>query len=273
MLASRWPARQQRRSSQSPSRSPWRRQGRAQDLGAHRPGRRWAPPSRRRRGGGSPVGEAQREAESAADPAAEGRHREVALAAADFDQRRQARRRSPGSPSQAAPGAAAPRARGASAAAVTLAPLPCGRPRLTTSAPPAIAASAVPSSEASSATRIRAAGKAPRSARTVAPIRSASLRAATIAASPSSPAACSGPIVGLLFPPMADIEAHITGNVWKIEVEDGDGVSAQRQPRRSPRVGGGGNAVKGPRTTASSRKCTARRSHEVSEGDVLVVLE
>ncbi len=60
-----------------------------------------------------------------------------------------------------------------------LAPLPCGRRRLITSAPARIAASAVPSPEASSATTISAPGKAPARASIVAPIRSASLRAAT----------------------------------------------------------------------------------------------
>ena len=116
------------------------------------------------------MGEAEREAEAAADPAREGGHREVALA--PLDRRRPAApgraAEAPRSPSQSRTSAGAGSTlSAASAAAVTLAPLPCGLPRLTTWAPAASASSAVPSPEASSATQIAAAGKAPRSAATV----------------------------------------------------------------------------------------------------------
>jgi acetyl-CoA carboxylase biotin carboxyl carrier protein len=98
------------------------------------------------------------------------------------------------------------------------------------------------------------------------------LRAATIAASaPSPPAAFSGPIVGLLSPPMADIEAHITGNVWKIEVAVGDQVSdgdtvviLESMKMEIPVESEDDGVVK---------EIRCEEGQAVSEGDVLVVLE
>jgi acetyl-CoA carboxylase biotin carboxyl carrier protein len=137
----------------------------------------------------------------------------------------------------------------------------------------------VPSSEASSATQIAAAGKAPRNAATVAPTRSASLRAATIAAIGHSSAlladdllsALSGPIARLFSPPMPDIEAHITGSVWKIEVgvgdeiSDGDTVVILESMKMEIPVESEDDGV--------VKEIRCQEGQSVSEGDVLVVLE
>jgi len=75
----------------------------------------------------------------------------------------------------------------------------------------------------------------------------------------------------ILSSPMADIEAHITGNVWKIEVAVGDSVSdgdtvvilesmKMEIPVESEDDG-----------TVKEIRCEEGQS--VSEGDVLVVLE
>ena len=75
----------------------------------------------------------------------------------------------------------------------------------------------------------------------------------------------------VLSSPMADIEAHITGNVWKIEVAVGDEVSD-------------GDAVvilesmkmEIPVESEEDGKVKEIRCEEgqaVSEGDVLIVLE
>ena len=237
-----------------------------------------------------PAGEAEREAEAAADPAGEGGDRDVALAPLDrLDQRRQLAAEAPRSPSQSRTSAGAGSAlSAASAAAVTSAPLPCGRPRLTTCAPAAIATSAVPSVEASSATHSAAPGNAPRSAASVAAIRSASLRAATITARESVTAPMAPPYSSaVLHPlnneekeqrmhevssaPMADIEAHITGNVWKIEVAVGDEVSdgdtvviLESMKMEIPVEAEDDGVVK---------EILCEEGQSVSEGDVLVVLE
>ena len=69
---------------------------------------------------------------------------------------------------------------------------------------------------------------------------------------------------------MADIEAHITGNVWKIEVAVGDEVSdgdtvvilesmKMEMPIEAPEAG-----------TVKEIRC--QPSQPVNEGDVLVVL-
>ena len=174
--------------------------------------------------------------------------------------------------------------RAASAAAVTLAPLPCGRPRLTTCAPAASAASAVPSLEASSATQIAASGNSSRSAATVSRIRSASLRAATnrqrMARPPThrpaawffAPGPYRGtPADGVLSFPMPDIEAHITGNVWKIEVavgdevSDGDTVAILESMKMEIPVEAEDDGV--------VKEIRCEEGQSVSEGDVLVVLE
>ena len=131
----------------------------------------------------------------------------------------------------------------------------------------------MPSSEASSATQIAAAGKAPRSAATVAAIRSASLRAATITARPAPPAFPFDVAirVRILSRAMPDIEAHITGNVWKIEVAVGDEVSdgdtvviLESMKMEIPVEAEDDGTVK---------EIRCEEGQSVSEGDVLVVLE
>src|SRR6185503_3214917 len=142
----------------------------------------------------------------------------------------------------------------------------------TTWAPATSAASAVPSVEASSATHTTAAGKAARSAATVAAIRSASFRAATIAAISQPPSSSfSGPIARLFSPPMPDIEAQITGNVWKIEVAvgdevaDGDTVVILESMKMEIPVEVEDDGV--------VKEIRCEEGQSVSEGDVLVVLE
>jgi acetyl-CoA carboxylase biotin carboxyl carrier protein len=98
----------------------------------------------------------------------------------------------------------------------------------------------------------------------VAAIRSASLCAATMAA-------YSGVTGGYCAAPVADIEAHITGTVWKVEVAVGDAVSEgdtvvilesmkMEMPVESEDDG-----------TVAEIRCEEGQS--VQEGDVLVVLE
>ena len=165
----------------------------------------------------------------------------------------------------------------ASAAAVTLAPLPCGRPRLTTWAPADIATSAVPSPEASSATQSSRRGERPaqRGERRGDPIGLVAggddhgealarlgLRHLFRSAPPSR---------ADILPPMADIEAHITGNVWKIEVavgdtvEDGDTVAILESMKMEIPVEAEDDG------TVKEIRCAEGDS--VSEGDVLIVLE
>ena len=94
-------------------------------------------------------------------------------------------------------------------------------------------------------------------------MRSASLRAATITASESVTAA--------IVPAMANIEAHITGNVWKIEVAvgdevaDGDTVVILESMKMEIPVESEDDG------TVKEIRCEEGQS--VSEGDVLVVLE
>jgi len=79
------------------------------------------------------------------------------------------------------------------------------------------------------------------------------------------------PLVDAIHPRMADIEAHITGTVWKIEVAVGDDVSEgdsvvilesmkMEMPVESEDDG-----------KVSEIRCEEGQS--VQEGDVLVVLE
>jgi acetyl-CoA carboxylase biotin carboxyl carrier protein len=70
---------------------------------------------------------------------------------------------------------------------------------------------------------------------------------------------------------MADIEAHITGNVWKIEVEIGDDVEdgdtvviLESMKMEIPVEAEDDGAVK---------EIRCEEGQAVSEGDVLVVLE
>jgi acetyl-CoA carboxylase biotin carboxyl carrier protein len=70
---------------------------------------------------------------------------------------------------------------------------------------------------------------------------------------------------------MADIEAHITGNVWKIEVavgdtvEDGDTVVILESMKMEIPVEAEDDGV--------VREILCEEGQAVSEGDVLVVLE
>lgn len=74
-----------------------------------------------------------------------------------------------------------------------------------------------------------------------------------------------------MSPPMADIEAQITGNVWKIEVavgdavEDGDTVVILESMKMEIPVEAEDDG------TVKEIRCEEGQS--VSEGDVLVVLE
>ena len=71
---------------------------------------------------------------------------------------------------------------------------------------------------------------------------------------------------------MADIEAHITGTVWKIEVTVGDDVDEgdtvvilESMKMEMP--------VEAEDAGRSSRRSTCEEGQAVSEGDILVVLE
>ena len=155
--------------------------------------------------------------------------------------------------------------------------MPCGLPRATTSAPAFIATSEVSSSEPSSATITRTPGSAAVRAATVSPIRSASLRAATIAdvsgqgtlfyRGHGGYSAANPRLEGKL----ANIDAHITGTVWKIEVSKGDEVDEgdtvvilesmkMEMPVEAEDAG-----------TVAEIKC--EEGQAVNEGDTLVVLE
>ena len=145
------------------------RQRRPQDLDPHRP----LPRYRRRRleaaaAADCPMGEAERDPEAAADPPAEGRDCQIALLSPDrLDQRRQLGGRGPEVAVAEQEDLRGEAESAASAAAVTFAPFPWGRRRLTTWAPAASATPWVSSVEASSATQIAAPGNAPRRAATV----------------------------------------------------------------------------------------------------------
>ena len=147
-----------------------------------------------------------------------------------------------------------------------LPPLPCGRRRLVTRAPWASATSGVPSSEASSATQSSTPGKAAARASSVAPIRSASLRAATIA---NTFVIAAADIVPRCM--SMEVEAHITGTVWKVEVavgdqvSDGDTVVILESMKMEMPV-----EVEDDGTVAEIR---CKEGQSVQEGDVLVVLE
>ena len=103
-----------------------------------------------------------------------------------------------------------------------VAPLPCGRRRLDQPGAVAHRDLGVPSVEASSATISRAPGERLGSASSAAPIRSASLRAATI-----TTRAGSGVTAGYCAARVADVEAHITGT---------SGRSRSRSATRSTRA-------------------------------------
>jgi len=75
----------------------------------------------------------------------------------------------------------------------------------------------------------------------------------------------------LLSPPMPDIEAHITGNVWKIEVavgdevSDGDTVAILESMKMEIPVESEDDGI--------VKEIRCEEGQSVSEGDVLVVLE
>ena len=76
--------------------------------------------------------------------------------------------------------------------------------------------------------------------------------------------------VAIKFRLMANIEAHITGNVWKIQVKVGDEVSEEDEViiLESDEDGDPGRVR---RTTAWSRRSSVKRSQSVTEGDVPIV--
>ena len=213
------------------------------------------------------------EAEAAADLALEGGDREIALAVLDrLEQREQAG----GGLAEVAvaeqDGRVARRGRRArrSQAAVMLPPLPCGRLRPITVAPAASATSRVPSSEASSATkRRRGPGRrasAPRSSRRSGRPRCARRRRRRGGA--RSPLSAS---IGDYSRAVADIPAHITGTVWKIEVAVGDQVDEGDDVVILESM-----KMEMPVEAEDSGKVSEIRCEEgqsVAEGDVLVVLE
>ena len=79
------------------------------------------------------------------------------------------------------------------------------------------------------------------------------------------------PAAWLFSPAMPDIEAHITGNVWKIEVavgdtvEDGDTVAILESMKMEIPVESEDDGV--------VKEIRCEEGQSVSEGDVLVVLE
>src|SRR5690242_18652276 len=99
-------------------------------------------------------------------------------------------------------------------------------------------------------------------------MRSASLRAATMTATPIPR---SGVKCGYCAARVADVEAHITGTVWKIEVgvgdevDEGDTVVILESMKMEMPV-----EAEDPGKVAEIR---VEEGQSVSEGDVLVVLE
>ena len=115
---------------------------------------------------------------------------------------------------------------------------------------------------------MRASGNACFSARSVSPRRSASFRAVTITAGTGGtlPHASYEEVVSL-----PDVEAHITGTVWKVEcqvgqeVEEGDTLVILESMKMEMPVEAEDEG------TVKEIKCEEGQS--VSEGDTLVVLE
>ena len=217
---------------------------------------------------------AERDPEASALAPRERGDREVALATLDrLDQGDQLARRlaEVAVAEQDAPRPAPPPESSASAAAVTLPPLPCGRLAADHAWPRGcIATSAVPSSEASSATTSSAPGIACRERvdRVADPV-------GLVAGGDHRRA--SGPVLGVrgtggyCARAMADIEAHITGTVWKIEVKVGDDVSEGDTVVILESM-----KMEMPVEAEDDGKVAEIRCEEgqsVSEGDVLVVLE
>ncbi len=103
------------------------------------------------------------------------------------------------------------------------------------------------------------------------PIRSASLRAATIATRRGGPSLLGSAAIGDYSRGVTDIPAHITGTVWKIEVAVGDDVSLddtvvilESMKMEMPVEAEDSGVVK---------EIRCEEGQSVSEGDVLVVLE
>jgi acetyl-CoA carboxylase biotin carboxyl carrier protein len=97
------------------------------------------------------------------------------------------------------------------------------------------------------------------------------LRAATIATRGRRPLSGSAPTRRVLWRAVANIEAHITGSVWKIEVAVGDQVSEgdtvailESMKMEIPVEAEDDGTVK---------EIRCEEGQSVSEGDVLVVLE
>ena len=191
------------------------------DRGRHRQRRSAAaPPSgrtRARRPGHRPRGGRRRRRRDRRRPRAPRRRAPRAAGPSRRGRRRRAR----------TPAAPAPRRAGARRAAASVAapPLPRCRGAVTTSAPPARPAAAVPSADASSATSTRASGNASRRAASVAaagdrPPRTPRRRRRFRRLS-SRPHRCYRRRRALA---VAEVEAHITGTVWKVEVDVGDAV-------------------------------------------------
>ena len=144
------------------------------------------------------------------------------------------------------------------AAAVMLPPLPCGRRRLTTSAPRARARSEVPSLDASSATMTRAPGNASSRASMVAAIRSASSRAATMTTTSLVPSSGKAAILPRRWRRIMPHSAH---HRHRLEDRGQAGRRGRRgRHRRHPRVHEDGDAGRGRGRRARSRRSAARRA-------------
>src|SRR6185312_2633416 len=170
------------------------------------------------------------------------------------------------------------------AASFAAPPLPMLRSERTTSAPWAAATAALSSPEPSSATTMRASGNAAARAPRVAGRRSASLWAVTITAvaeTIGSGGYSGDPRARLRRPhpvpsdsrrsSVPDVEAHITGTVWRVEVAIGDAVDEgdtvvilESMKMEMPVEAEDPGVVK---------EIRCEEGQAVSEGDTLVVLE
>jgi acetyl-CoA carboxylase biotin carboxyl carrier protein len=246
-------------------------QRRAQDLGPHRA----LAGDRRLRveaaeAADSPAGEAERDPEPAADPPPEGGHGKVALTPLDrLDQRRQLRGRGSevrvAEQDEARLRLVAQRRFG-------------GRghvPPLAVRAPPAHDPRASDHRQLTGPVRRRIVGNPDRRPREHPPQRSNGLPHPICLVAGGDDDRQRVRWIrghdGILCPAMAEIEAHITGNVWKItvavgdEVEDGDTVVILESMKMEIPVEAEDDG------TVKEIRC--EEGQAVSEGDVLVVLE
>ena len=212
-----------------------------------------------------PGGEPERDPEPSADAPCEDGDDELALA----DEACQLpRRRSQVPVGEEKVGQRAVRPQTLARARFAAPPFPSRAGARTSSAPSCSAMCGVASVDASSATTMRASGNACFSARSVSPRRSASFRAVTITAGTAGtlPHASYEEVVSL-----PDVEAHITGTVWKVEcqvgqeVEEGDTLVILESMKMEMPVEAEDEG------TVKEIKCEEGQS--VSEGDTLVVLE